>query len=69
MLGFPGESDSKESACNVGDLDLIPGLGRSPVGWHGNHSSIGDGRMSCLENRHVQRSLEVYRPGSRKESD
>ena len=28
-LGFPGGSDSKESACNVGDLDSIPGLGRS----------------------------------------
>ena len=28
--GFPGGSDSKESACNVGDLDSIPGLGRSP---------------------------------------
>ena len=26
----PGSSDSKESACNVGGLDLIPGLGRSP---------------------------------------
>ena len=28
--GFPGGSDSKESACNVGDSGLIPGLGRSP---------------------------------------
>ena len=28
--GFPGGSDSKESACNAGDLDSIPGLGRSP---------------------------------------
>ena len=28
--GFPGGSDGKESACNVGDLGLIPGLGRSP---------------------------------------
>ena len=27
---FPGGSDSKESACNAGDLDSIPGLGRSP---------------------------------------
>ena len=27
---FSGNSDSKESACNVGDLGLIPGLGRSP---------------------------------------
>ena len=28
--GFPGGSDSKESACNGGDLNLTPGLGRSP---------------------------------------
>ena len=28
-LGFPGGSDGKESACNVGDLGLISGLGRS----------------------------------------
>ena len=27
---FPGDSASKESSCNVGDLGLIPGLGRSP---------------------------------------
>ena len=30
MEGFLGGSDGKESACNVGDLGLIPGLGRSP---------------------------------------
>ena len=29
-LGFPGGSDSKESACNLGDLGSIPRLGRSP---------------------------------------
>ena len=29
-LGFPGGSDSKESACIMGDLGSIPGLGRSP---------------------------------------
>ena len=28
--GPPGDSDGKESACNAGDLCLIPGLGRSP---------------------------------------
>ena len=28
--GFPGGSDGTESACNAGDLGLIPGLGRSP---------------------------------------
>ena len=30
FLGFPGGSAGEESACNVGDLGLIPGLGRSP---------------------------------------
>ena len=35
-LGFPGGSDNKESACNVGDLCSVPGLGRSPGGGHGN---------------------------------
>ena len=29
-MGFPGGSDGKESACSVGDLSLIPGLGRYP---------------------------------------
>ena len=37
--GFPGGSDDKESACNVGDLDLIPGLGRSP-GENSDLSSV-----------------------------
>ena len=44
-MGFPGGSDGKESACNVGDLSLIPGLGRSPGGWHGSPL-----QCSCLEN-------------------
>ena len=35
-LVSPGGSDSKESTCNAGDLGLIPGLGRSPGGGHGN---------------------------------
>ena len=29
-MGFSGGSESKESACNVGDLGSIPGLGRFP---------------------------------------
>ena len=29
-MGFPCGSPDKESACNAGDLDLIPGLGRYP---------------------------------------
>ena len=34
-MGFQGGSDSKESACNAGDLGLIPGLGRSPEEGNG----------------------------------
>ena len=34
--GVAGDSDSKESACNVGDMSSIPGLGRSPGEGHGN---------------------------------
>ena len=40
FLGFPGGSAGKESACNVGDLGLIPGLGRSPGEGTATHSSI-----------------------------
>ena len=29
-VGFPGGSDGKESACNVGDPGLIPASGRNP---------------------------------------
>ena len=30
FMGFPGSSESKESACNAGDLGLILRLERSP---------------------------------------
>ena len=35
-LGFPGGSDGKESACNVGDPGSIPGSGRCPGEGNGN---------------------------------
>ena len=34
--GFLGGSVDKDSACKAGDVDSIPGLGRSPGGRHGN---------------------------------
>ena len=34
--GFPGGSVGKDSACNVGELDLIPRSGRSPGEGNGN---------------------------------
>ena len=42
---FPGGSDSKESACNAGDLGLIPLSGRCPGEGNGNPL-----QYSCLEN-------------------
>ena len=30
LMGFPGGSDGKESACNAGDLGLIPWAGKIP---------------------------------------
>ena len=44
-MDFPGGSDDKESACNAGDLGLIPGSGRSPGEGNGNPL-----QYSCLEN-------------------
>ena len=35
VLGLPGGSVGKESACSAGDLGLIPGLGRSPAEGNG----------------------------------
>ena len=43
--GFPGGSDSKASAHDLGDPGLIPGLGRSPGEGNGNPL-----QYSCLEN-------------------
>ena len=45
MVGFPGDSNGKESACNAGDLGSIPGLGRSP--GEGNGSPL---QYPCPEN-------------------
>ena len=45
VLYFPGSSDSKESACNTGDLGSIPGSGRSPGEGNGNPL-----QYSCWEN-------------------
>ena len=35
VLGFPGSSAGKESACNAGDPSSIPELGRSAGEWLG----------------------------------
>ena len=63
-MGFPGGSEGKESTCNVGDLGLIPELGRSPGGGHGNPL-----QYSCLENPHGQKNLVDYSPWGHTELD
>ena len=57
MLGFSGGSNRKESACSVGDLGSIPGLGRSPGGGHSNPL-----QYFYLENPCGQRNLAGYSP-------
>ena len=47
-MGFPCDSDGKESACNAGDLGLIPELGRSPE-WNGNPFCILAWRIPWTE--------------------
>ena len=47
---IPGDSAGKVSACNVGDLDLIPGLGRSPGEGNGyplQYSGL-ENSMDCI---------------------
>ena len=45
LYGFSGGSDSRESACNVGDLGSTPGWGRSP--GEGNGYPL---QYSCMKN-------------------
>ena len=44
-MGFPGGSEGKASACNAGDLGLIPRWGRSPGEGNGNPL-----QYPCLKN-------------------
>ena len=65
FLGFPGGSDnkesacadSKESACNAGDLGSIPGLGRSP----------GEGKVYPLQCSGMENSMDCISPWGRRE--
>ena len=48
FLGFPCGSADKESACNVGDLGSIPGLGKSP----------GEGKCHPLQYSGLENSMD-----------
>ena len=50
LVGFPGGSDGKESACNAGYLGSIPGLGKSPGEGNGyplQYSGL-ENSMDCI---------------------
>ena len=66
-MSFPDGSAVKNLPANAGDageVDLIPGSGRSPGGGNGNPL-----QYSCLEKPHGQKSVAGYSPGGLKESD
>ena len=63
-LGFPGGSEVKASACNAGDLGLIPGSGTFP--WRRKWQPTP---VFLPGESHGQRNLAGYSPRGRKESD
>ena len=62
-MGFPGGSEVKASAGNVGDLGSIPRLGRSLEKGMATHSS------TPARKSNGQRNLAGYSPWGCKESD
>ena len=61
QVSFPGGSDSKESACNVGDLGLIPGSGNSVEKGMATHSSIFAWRIPWTEEPGGLQSMRLQR--------
>ena len=62
FLGFPGDSDGKESTCNTEDLESIPGLGRSP--WRREWLAT---LVFLPREVHGQKNLVIYSPWDHKE--
>ena len=61
FVGFPGGSDSKETACNAVDPGSIPESGRSPGEGNGNRL-----QYSCLENPMDRRAWQATVRGSQR---
>ena len=62
-MGFPGDSDSKESVCNTGYLGSIPGSGKFPGEGNGYHSNILAWGISWTEEPDGQQSMGSQRVG------
>ena len=63
LLGFPGGSDSKESACSAGDPDSIPGSGRSLEKEMATHCSVLAWRIAWTVEPGGLQSLGLKRVG------
>ena len=63
-MGFPGGSEGEESACNAGDLGLIPGSGISPPEKQmATHSNILAWKIPCSEEPGRLQSMGSQRVG------
>ena len=60
-MGFPGGSAGKESACNMGDLGLIPGCEDTLEKGIATHSSILAWRIPWTEERGRLQSMGLQR--------
>ena len=61
LADFPGGSDGKASACNVGDPGSTRGLGRSPAKEMATHSSILAWKIPWTEEPGGLQSVELQR--------
>ena len=62
-MGFPGSSDGKASACNVGDPGSMPGSGRSPGEGDGNPFSTLAWKIPWTEDPGRLQSMGLQRVG------
>ena len=65
-MGFSGGSEGKVSACKAGDLDLIPGLGRSPGEGNGNPLQYSCLKIPWTEKPGRLQSMGLQRVGYKK---
>ena len=63
ILGFPGGSDGKAFVYNAGDLDSIPGSGRSPGEGNGNPLWYSCWRIPWTEEPGGLQSMGLQRVG------
>ena len=64
LRSFPGGSDGRESACNVGDMSSILGLGRSPGEGNEPHKQWGTAKEKNNHKKpikHIKKNIFLSR--------